>query len=693
MKVKKGHCRKLGATIEGSGVNFAIWARLASSIELLLFASETDDKPIVIRLSPLENRTAYYWHLFVDNVGDGQLYGWRINGPWRPYEGTHFDPEKVLLDPYSQEVSLGPNYDRWAAVRPGSNLHCCAKSVVVDMHNYDWSGDVSPQHPMSRSIIYEMHVGGFTKDPSSGVSSNKQGTYAGLIEKIPYLQSLGITAVELLPVFQFDPQDAPTGKDNYWGYSPMSFFAPHAGYASNQGIKGAVNEFRDMVKALHQAGIEVILDVVYNHTAEGGDDGPIFCFRGIDHEAYYILDPKTRKNTNYSGCGNTLNGSHAVTKHLIIDSLRYWREHMHVDGFRFDLASILSRDEDGNPLVYPPTLLAIDTDPVLADCKMIAEAWDAGGLYQVGSLAGSRWREWNGQFRDDVRRFIKSDADTINSFASRMTGSPDIYQFTHSDPEKSINFVTCHDGFTLWDLVSYNEKHNESNGENNRDGMSDNYSWNHGAEGETDDHEINRLRMQQCKNLMTATMLSIGTPMILMGDEMLRTQHGNNNAYCQNNPLSWMNWRQFERSKEMHRYVMELIQYRKYLFSRSCHEGMMVSLAEVLHRSEICWHGVQAYSPDWSKQSHALAMSAISLDVKVAIYVIFNAYWAPLSFALPLPPQDIEGNWSRILDTALPSPHDIIPLGKPLPIVKDSYLVAPRSACLFVCGGFHQRTS
>ena len=322
MKVNKGHCRKLGATIEGSGVNFALWARLASRVELLLFASETDDNPTVIRLSPLENRTAYYWHLFVDNIGDGQLYGWRINGPWRPYEGTHFDPEKVLLDPYSQEVSLGPNYDRWAAARPGSNLHCCAKSVVVDMLNYDWAGDRSPQHPMSRSIIYEMHVGGFTKDPSSGVSAQKRGTYAGLIDKIPYLQSLGITAVELLPVFQFDPQDAPSGKDNYWGYSPMSFFAPHTGYSSNLGTKGAVNEFRDMVKALHRAGIEVILDVVYNHTAEGGDDGPIFCFRGIDHEAYYILDPKTRRNTNYSGCGNTLNGSHAVTKHLIIVSLR-----------------------------------------------------------------------------------------------------------------------------------------------------------------------------------------------------------------------------------------------------------------------------------------------------------------------------------------------------------------------------------
>ncbi len=689
MIVRKGHCRVLGATLEDDGVNFAIWARLASGVELLLFRSADDQQPKVIRLSPLQNRTAYYWHVFVEGVGDGQLYGWRINGPWRPYEGTRFDPEKVMLDPYGREVVLGDHYERWAACRPGSNLATCAKSAVVDLSSYDWGNDQSPSHPMSRSIIYEMHVGGFTKDPSSGLSKDQRGTYAGLIEKIPYLQSLGVTAVELLPIFQFDPQDAPSGKDNYWGYSPMSFFAPHAGYSSDKRIKGPLNEFRDMVKALHAAGIEVILDVVYNHTAEGGDDGPIFCFRGIDHEAYYILDPVTRNNTNYSGCGNTLNGSHAVTKHLIIDSLRYWREHMHVDGFRFDLASILSRDEDGKPLVYPPTLLAIDTDPVLADCKMIAEAWDAGGLYQVGSLAGSRWREWNGQFRDDVRRFIKGDEGTIAHFANRMIGSPDIYQYNHADPEKSINFVTCHDGFTLWDLVSYNQKHNYANGEDNRDGMSDNYSWNHGHEGDTPNREVQNLRQRQCKNMLTATLLSIGTPMLLMGDEVLRTQHGNNNAYCQNNALSWVNWHHAAHSQHMLRFVTELIKYRKYLFHRNRDMGLMMSLAEILHRAEICWHGVRAYTPDWNANSHALAMSAISLDVKVAIYLIFNSYWEPLTFTLPLPPPDIEGNWCRILDTSLPPPDDIVPLGEPLEMVDTNYTAAPRSTCLFVCGAFH----
>lgn len=691
MSIAKGHCRILGAHIENHGVNFAIWARLASTVELLLFSSPDDPSPQIITLSPQQNRTAYYWHIFVPGVGDGQLYGWRICGPWRPYEGTRFDKDKVLLDPYGYEVVFGRDYDRQAAIWPGSNVHCCAKSAVVDLAHYDWEADVSPQYPLSRSVLYEVHVGGFTKDPSSGLADTQRGTYAGLIEKIPYLQSLGITAVELLPVFQFDPQDAPTGRDNYWGYSPMSFFAPHSGYSSDKRIKGAINEFRDMVKALHKAKIEVILDVVYNHTAEGNDLGPTFCFRGIDHEVYYILDPQTRQNTNYSGCGNTFNGSHSVAKRLILDSLSFWREHMHVDGFRFDLASILSRDEEGKPLVHPPTLLAIDSDPLLADCKMIAEAWDAGGLYQVGTLAGSRWREWNGQFRDDVRRFIKGDEGTVSLFANRMIGSPDIYRYQHSDPEKSVNFTNCHDGFTLWDLVSYNEKHNEKNGENNQDGMTANHSWNHGEEGLSQNEHINQLRLKQCKNLATATLLSMGTPMLLMGDEILRSQHGNNNCYCQDNQTSWLHWQPDRRGQDMQRFMRELIRYRKYLFSRESHESMMLSLAEVLHRSEICWHGVKPFHPDWAVHSHAIAMSAISLDVRVAMYVIFNSYWQPLTFELPMPPQDLQGGWQRILDTSLPSPDDIVPLGQPMVTAGEQYEVQGRSTCLFVCGGFLHR--
>lgn len=686
MNCSRGHCNQLGASLDATGVNFALWARLASEVELLLFAHPDDANPQVIPLNPRVNRTAYYWHIHVAGVGDGQIYGWRINGPWRPYEGTCFDPEKVLLDPYGREVVLGQQYDRWAASRPGSNTAQCAKSVVVSLDDYDWEDDVPPEHPLSRSIIYELHVGGFTRDASSGVAPGRRGTYAGVIDKIPYLKQLGITAVELLPVFQFDPQDAPHHLDNYWGYSPLSFFAPHTGYACHRERKAAINEFRDMVKALHQADIEVILDVVYNHTAEGDDNGPLICFRGIDHEAYYILDPLHRHSTNYSGCGNTLNGSHPVTKRLIIDSLRYWREYLHVDGFRFDLASILSRDEAGNPLVNPPTLLAIDTDPVLANCKLIAEAWDAGGLYQVGSLAGSRWREWNGQFRDDVRRFVKGEDSTVRNFAHRISGSPDIYQYNHSDPEKSINFVTCHDGFTLWDLVSYNHKHNLPNGEHNRDGQNDNYSWNHGAEGPSQDETLNRLRLRQCKNLLACTLLSIGTPMLLMGDEVLRSQQGNNNAYCQNNPISWMNWNWGPLSFDMLRYTQELIRYRRYLFHHDRHDALPVSLAEILHRAEICWHGIQAHSPDWGEQSHALAFSAISLEHKMAIYVIFNAYWEPLLFNLPLPPLGIEGHWHRIIDTAQPSPMDIIPMGDPLPHQAKSYRAESRSLCLFVCG-------
>lgn len=689
----RGHCRRLGAEPDAQGVNFAIWARLASQVELLLFADADDTHPRILPLSPRLNRTAYYWHIHVAGIGDGQLYGWRVNGPWRPYEGTRFDFSKVLLDPYGRQVVLGTHYDRFAASRSGSNLHCCAKSAVMTLDDYDWEDDQSPNHPMSRSVIYEMHVAGFTLDPSCGLDPTLRGTYAGLIERIPYLKSLGITAVELLPVFQFDPQEAPPGRANWWGYGPMSFFAPHNGYARDKTAKGALNEFRDMVKALHRAGIEVILDVVYNHTAEGGDDGPTFCFRGIDHEAYYILDPKDRSNTNYSGCGNTVNGSHAVTKQLILHSLRYWREHMHVDGFRFDLASILSRDEEGRPLVHPPTLLSIDTDPLLADCKMIAEAWDAGGLYQVGSLAGSRWREWNGQFRDDVRRFIKGDENTVRAFAQRMIGSPDIYLYTHSDPEKSVNFVTCHDGFTLWDLVSYNERHNLGNGENNRDGSSNNYSWNHGVEGVSDDPAIQQLRLQQAKNLITATLLSIGTPMLLMGDEILRTQFGNNNAYCQNQPWNWLDWHPQGWQKQMRHFVTELIRYRRHLFNRQHVDGLEMSLTEMLQRAEIRWHGVSPGQPDWNPTSHSIAMSAVSRDHQLALYVIFNAYWEPLRFSLPLPPSAIEGQWQRIVDTALLPPDDIVPFGHSLPIVGLDYVAAPRASCLFMCGKLHRKTA
>ena len=453
-----------------------------------------------------------------------------------------FDADKLLLDPYGRAVAVPQNYSRAAARREGENAGTAMKSVVVDPSTYDWEGDLPLKRPPARTIIYEMHVRGFTRHPSSGVAETTRGTFAGLIEKIPYLQNLGITAVELLPVFQFDPQDCPPGHVNYWGYSPVSFFAPHQGYSSRADPLGPMDEFRDMVKALHRADLGVILDVVFNHTAEGDHRGPTLSFRGLDNSTYYILDKDRSRYANYSGTGNTLNANHPIVRRLILDSLRYWVEVMHVDGFRFDLASILDRDESGEPMPNPPVLWDIESDPALAGTKLIAEAWDAAGLYQVGSFIGDSWREWNGRFRDDVRSFFRGDRGVVTRLADRLLGSPEIYGHEEREAEESVNFVTCHDGFTLNDLVSYNDKHNEANGENNRDGADDNRSWNCGAEGPTDDPGVEKLRNRQVKNFLTVTLLSLGVPMILMGDEVRRTQRGNNNAYCQDNETSWFDW-------------------------------------------------------------------------------------------------------------------------------------------------------
>ena len=503
-------------------------------MELLLFDRADDARPSrVIPLEPNKNRTYFYWHVFVPGLQCGQIYGYRVSGPYEPEKGLRFDGQKVLLDPYGKALAAPPNYSRLAAGLPGDNTATAMKSVVADLSLYDWEGDAPLRRPFSNTIIYELHVRGFTRHPSSGVPADKRGTFAGLIEKIPYLQDLGITAVELLPVFQFDEQDAPPGFKNYWGYSPVSFFAPHAGYCSCRDPLGALDEFRDMVKALHRAGIEVILDVVFNHTTEGDENGPTLCYRGLENRAYYILEADSGRYANYSGCGNTLNPGNSIVRRMIIDSLHYWVNVMHVDGFRFDLASILSRDETGQPLANPPVLWDIESDPVLAGTKLIAEAWDAAGLYQVGSFVGESWKEWNGKFRDDVRRFIRGDRDAVSGMAPRLLGSPDIYGCQEREPEQSVNFITCHDGFTLNDLVSYNTKHNEANGEENRDGTDDNLSWNCGVEGPTDDPDIERLRNRQVKNFLTVTLLSLGAPMLLMGDEVRRTQQGNNNAYCQ----------------------------------------------------------------------------------------------------------------------------------------------------------------
>ena len=604
-------------------------------------------------------------------------------GAFVPQLGRRFDPSKLLIDPYGRAVAVPDGYDRSAACRPGDDVAVAMKSVVADPRGYDWEGDVPLKRSYSRTVIYEMHVAGFTKHPSSGVSFEKRGTYAGLIEKIPYLQDLGVTAVELLPVFQFDQHDAPFGLRNYWGYSPVSFFAPHAAYSSRKDPLGPLNEFRDMVKALHRAGIEVILDVVFNHTSEGDHNGPTFCYRGFANDVYYSLAPDAGY-LNHTGCGNTLNANHHVVRRLIIDSLNYWVKEMHVDGFRFDLASILSRDGEGRPLKNPPILWDIESDPALAGIKLIAEAWDAGGLYQVGSFIGDSWKEWNGEFRDDVRSFLKGDNGMISSFIARLLASPDIYGHQGREPEQSINFVTCHDGFTLNDMVSYEKKHNRANGERNKDGADANLSWNCGCEGETDDPVIEELRNRQVKNFLAVTLLALGTPMILMGDEVRRTQLGNNNAYCQDNEIGWFDWTLLGGHSDIHRFTRELIRARL-MHSETVTDDL--TLSQLLGQARLEWHGVRLGSPDWSHESHSIALTAWSVTRRVVFHYMVNAYWEPLRFCLPCPQKYPGGGWHRWIDTSLPSPDDIVHWDAMPVVAGDSYLLPARSLVVLIARG------
>jgi isoamylase len=675
---KRGHSFPLGATVCRGGVNFSLFSRAASRVELLVFDRADDARPSrTIALDPRSHRTYHYWHAFVPDVGAGQLYGYRVHGPFDPALGMRFDPTKVLLDPYGRGVVMPAHHSREAASQPGDNAATAMKSVVAAPSAYDWGGDAPLRRPSAQTIIYEMHVRGFTRHPSSGIAEPKRGTYAGLIEKIPYLRDLGVTAVELLPVFQFDAQDCPPGRVNYWGYAPVSFFAPHQAYSSRQDALGPLDEFRDMVKALHRAGLEVILDVVYNHTAEGDENGPTLCFRGLENRAYYILEPDHARYANYGGTGNTLNANHPVVRRLILDSLRYWVEEMHVDGFRFDLASILARDTQGQLLSNPPILWDIESDPVLAGTKIIAEAWDAAGLYQVGSFIGDSWKEWNGRFRDDVRDFFRGQAGTVGRLADRLLGSPDIYGHEQREAEQSVNFVTCHDGFTLNDLVSYNEKHNAANGEDNRDGANDNRSWNCGVEGPTDDPDIERLRNRQVKNLLTVTLLSLGVPMILMGDEVRRTQRGNNNAYCQDNELGWFDWTQATGHADVRRFVSLLGERRARRDVEP--ELTRMSLARLLERAHIVWHGVEVGQPDWSHHSHSLAVTAANRDGGLAFHMMLNAYWEPLDFALPAAGIDRASEWRRWIDTAREAPDDIVAWHDAPPVPGATYRVEPRS--------------
>jgi len=682
---KEGQSSPLGATVSADGTNFSVYSKNAKRIELLLFDCVDDFRPeLAISINPATNRTYHYWHVFVPGVKAGQIYGYRVDGSFDPSSGRRFDCSKVLLDPYGRGVVVPKPYSREAAQKEGDNAATAMKSVVADPHGYDWEGDTRLKRPSSQTIIYEMHVRGFTCHPSSGIAEKKRGTFAGLIEKIPYLKELGVTAVELMPVFQFDAQDAPSERVNYWGYAPVSFFAPHQAYSSRQEPLGPLDEFRDMVKALHRASIEVILDVVFNHTGEGDHDGPTLSFRGFDNLTYYILEQDRSRYANYSGTGNTLNANHPIVRRMILDSLRYWVNEMHVDGFRFDLAAILERDESGQLMPNPPVLWDIESDPELAGTKLIAEAWDAAGLYKVGSFIGDSWKEWNGRFRDDVRSFFRGEEHSVRHFADRLLGSPGIYGHKEREAEQSVNFVTCHDGFTLNDLVSYNSKHNEANGENNRDGANDNRSWNCGFEGPTDNPGVEKLRNRQVKNFLTVTMLSVGMPMLLMGDEVRRTQFGNNNAYCQDNETSWFDWTFLTKHPDIHRFVT-LLNARRVLRDAEP-ERQRVSLSQLLRGVNLRWHGVKLNEPDWSENSHSIAFNVEVKEAKLLFHVILNAYWEPLDFALPRLDYAAENPWRRWIDTALESPHDISEWAKAEPFHGYNYRTESRSVVILVLG-------
>ena len=648
-----GKTYPVGATITPTGVNFCVYSRNATGIDLLLFDQPDSGMPAqVISLDLQANLTYHYWNVFVEGVGAGQLYGYRAYGPYRPDEGLYFDPQKLLIDPYALGVMDNGNYSRTAALHPGDNTAFAFKSVVVDPTAYNWQGDAPLNTPFSDANIYEMHVGGFTRHPNSGVASAKRGTFAGMIEKIPYLLKLGIKTVELMPIQQFDAQDAPNGMPNYWGYQSLAFFAPHRSYSSRRDALGPVDEFRDLVKALHRAGIEVIMDVVFNHTAEGGVGGPTISMRGLDNPTYYILDrDNPAAYIDYTGTGNTVDTNETIVRRLIMDSLRHWVLNMHVDGFRFDEATILSRGEDGAPLAIPPLLWDIETDPVLTGTKIIAEAWDAAGLYEVNTFVGDRWAVWNGQYRDIVRRFVKGDAGMVGGLADSLVGSASFFQRPDRDPNRSINFITAHDGFTLNDLVTYNQKNNLPNGENNNDGVNNNFSWNCGFEGPGADLGVEALRLQQIKNFLAILFVSQGQPMMVMGDEVRRSQLGDNNGYDQDNELSWFDWSAVPHQKDILRFVSSFSQFRQQsvIFRDRHFWGEPDSAA-------VTWHGVILYQPDWSPESHALALELAHPNSPEHYHILFNAYWQPLSFSLPPVPGTLA--WARMVDTSLGSPGD-----------------------------------
>ncbi|MBK8240507.1 MAG: glycogen debranching protein GlgX [Deltaproteobacteria bacterium] len=696
LEVSAGSPHPLGANVAPGGVNFSLFSSSATAVELLLFRSFDADAPMqVIALDPRRNRTFSYWHVFVHGVGEGLVYAYRCDGPDDPERGLCFDADKLLLDPYARGIVYGPSVSRVDAISRGSNVATAMKSLVVDPSRFDWQGVEPPRIPAAERVIYELHVRGFTRHPSS--QTRHPGSFQALVEKVPYLRELGVTTVELMPVFQFDPHSLPfrdptTGAEltDYWGYNPLGFFAPHRGYYEEDWHRMRyLTGFRDMVREFHRAGIEVVLDVVFNHTGEGGIDGPTQCFRGIDNPVYYLLERepgRAAKYLDYSGTGNTFNCNHPIARRMVLDALRYWAGTMRVDGFRFDLATILARDVHGRPMADPPLPWEIESDPVLQNALLVAEAWDAGGLYQVGHFPGERWSEWNGIFRDDVRRFVRGDLGLAPALAKRMLGSPDLYEHRGHEPHQCINFVTCHDGFTLRDLVSYEHKHNLRNGEQGRDGTDANYSANYGVEGESADPTITAVRLRQSKNLLAILLLSQGTPMLLAGDEFGRSQGGNNNAYCQDNPTSWCDWGGLQREAELHRFTRELIAFRRRHPSLRRTRYLQGDDGDVpsdgAGTTRVRWHGVEPDRPDWSFGCRTLAFTLVAHDDDDPLHVIINAHDDAVRFRLPSPGGS--RRWRVAIDTARPSPEDIVDTSRHCAIAPAVLQLAARSVVVLV---------
>ncbi|BDV42175.1 glycogen operon protein GlgX homolog [Geotalea uraniireducens] len=688
-RVRPGKSFPFGATLVPGGVNFSVFSSHAVSCTLVLF-EKGEREPLVEIPFPDSFRIGHVWSMIVFDLDCERIeYGFRMDGPFDPAAGHRFDRSKILLDPYAKAIG---GRDVWGAAPDWDEPFPHRGRLVFE--DFDWEDDRPLEIPMEELVIYEAHVRSFTRHPSSG--SKYPGTYAAIREKIPYLKELGINCLELMPVFEFDEfensrTNGETGQTlyNYWGYSTVGFFAPKAGFAATGRFGMQVDEFKTMVKELHKNGIEVILDVVFNHTAEGNEHGPTISFRGIDNRTYYMLTPQGYY-FNFSGCGNTLNCNNPIVRNIVLDCLRYWAAEYHIDGFRFDLAAILGRDPWGAPLPNPPLLETLAFDPVLGKCKLIAEAWDAGGLYQVGSFpAYGRWAEWNGKFRDDVRRFLRSDAGMVGAIAQRLQGSPDLYGWNGRGPTASINFITCHDGFTLYDLFAYDGKHNEANGEGNRDGESENRSWNCGWEGETADPGVNALRRRLIKNALTLLLVSHGVPMILMGDEIGRSQGGNNNAYCHDSELNWLDWGLVEKHGELFRFARQLIALRRNHPVLRLNRHICDGYHEPGPHADISWHGVTPWQADWSEGSRVIAFmlcgqhSGADQQWEDCIYVALNAYWEPLTFGLPLPPGD--RRWHVAVNTGMTAPEDSFAPGEE-PVLADqhSFQLASRACAVLI---------